>query len=642
MFVKGNKSGLNMRIFLLILTILVSAEIAAQDKYIVFFTDKGTGSDLVQPGTQAYHGAVSAISDASIERRIRTMGEQYVTIEDVPVNKGYISGIEYFGVRVRHKLKWLNAVSFTGYQPQADAIGRLPYVSSVRKIRTLTDKNRILAREDVRYIPTQKTGSSYLRYGLSEKQLSLSDVIQVHRLGFAGRQVRIGVLDTGFDWKRHESLRHINVLGERDFVFGDDVTADESGDRKGQDSHGTAVLSAIGGYKEGHLIGAAYNASFILAKTEDVRSETHVEEDNYAAALEWMDSIGVDITTSSLGYTNFDSSSYTYENMDGKSTIVTRAAEIAFKRGIFTLTAAGNQGDDAWYYINAPADGVFITAVGAVYPSGELASFSSRGPSYDGRIKPDVSAMGVAVYGAASGTTNEYEYNNGTSLSTPIVAGITALLLSVHPHLTNLQLRHLLKETASQADEPDVELGYGIVSAYNAIRFPNMELKPDSSYRLHLFSDDNLKGALPEAVFAGENQETQEVVFIRQHDDERRYQLSIPQFRIGERVFLSIRKGNEITRYAMVYGDPNIIALPEEGTPALPEVSLDFDRPAEVVVSIADRNGKPLSQISSFESKEGTTNIVLKESDVAALSPGIYFISVSVDGQLFMMKRFVI
>ena len=189
--------------------------------------------------------------------------------------------------------------------------------------------------------------------------------------------------------------------------------------------HGTYVFSILAGIVDSVLIGPAFNSSFILAKTEDIRSETHIEEDNYAAALIWMENLGVDITTSSLGYNIFDSGySYTYADMNGRTTIVTKAAELAFQRGVSTFTSAGNEGNNSWGYILAPADGFNTIAVGAVNDLGNVAGFSSHGPTYDGRIKPEVVAHGVNVYGAVSGTNNGYQFNNGTSAAAPIASGI--------------------------------------------------------------------------------------------------------------------------------------------------------------------------------------------------------------------------
>ena len=199
-----------------------------------------------------------------------------------------------------------------------------------------------------------------------------------------------------------------------------------------------------------------------------------------------MESLGVDITTSSLGYNEFDDSvySYKYSDMNGNTTIVTKAAELAFQRGIVTLSAVGNEGDDPWFYLIAPADGFNTIAVGAVTSNNVLANFSSRGPSSDGRIKPEIVAQGVGVFSASSSRFNSYTTLNGTSLATPIAAGVASLLLSAHPHLKNTQVRNILMETADNSSSPDNERGYGLISAANAISFPNFQVE-NNTFKLN-------------------------------------------------------------------------------------------------------------------------------------------------------------
>ncbi|HED37046.1 MAG TPA: T9SS type A sorting domain-containing protein, partial [Ignavibacteria bacterium] len=311
-------------------------------------------------------------------------------------------------------------------------------------------------------------------YGPSFTEYKLSGIPVVNSYGINGKGVIVGILDDGFHWKNHESLDTRNVIAEYNFVFHDSSTAWQPGDSPISGDHGTFVFSLIGGYKPGEIIGPAHDASFILAKTEDDRSETHIEEDNYAAALQWMESLGVDITTSSLGYSIFDDStySYTYQDMNGKTTIVTKAAELAFKRGVLTFTAAGNEGNTKWHYIVAPADGFNILAVGAVDSNNRVTSFSSRGPTSDGRIKPDIMAMGSNNYGASSAGFNSYDYGSGTSFATPIASGVAAMLLSVYPKLTNVEARDIILKTSGNADNPNNVIGYGLISAKKVITYP--------------------------------------------------------------------------------------------------------------------------------------------------------------------------
>jgi serine protease AprX len=250
---------------------------------------------------------------------------------------------------------------------------------------------------------------------------------------------------------------------------------DEPG-QMGTGDHGTYTLSALAGFKEGQLIGPAYGASFLLAKTENTDYERHIEEDNWVAGAEWADSLGADIISSSLGYRDFDSSntSYTWKDMDGNTTIVTIGADVAASRGILVVNSAGNEGS-ASGNINtlvAPSDGDSVLAVGAVYSSGALVSFSSMGPTADGRIKPDVVARGFGTYCASSWDTSGYAGVSGTSLSCPLVAGASALVLQANPTFSNMDIINALKNTASQAQTPNNEYGWGIINAYQAALYP--------------------------------------------------------------------------------------------------------------------------------------------------------------------------
>ena len=418
------------------------------------------------------------------------MGNDFITYDDLPIYKNYIYELENLGVQIIRKLSWFNSVSANLTADQIEIVKTLPFVNSVEPVKKLYFQNDPIINPDL--LLESNADTSY-GYGVSLKQMNLSDVPIVHSKNINGENVLIGILDSGFDWKLHNSLKDRSVIAEYDFIFDDSVTANQTGDAPTQDSHGTYVFSILAGFVDSVLIGPAFNSSFILAKTEDIRSETHIEEDNYAAALIWMESFGVDITTSSLGYNIFDSGySYTYSDMDGRTTVVTKAAEYAFQRGVSTFTSAGNEGNNSWKYIIAPADGYNIISVGAVDEFSNLAGFSSRGPTYDGRIKPEVVAFGVNTYGAVAGTNNGYRFASGTSAAAPIASGVAALLLSSHPHLKNTQMRSIILESASNSSNSNNQIGYGIISAKNAIEFPNLENVNDQ-YILHkTFLDENV------------------------------------------------------------------------------------------------------------------------------------------------------
>ncbi|MFH1196018.1 MAG: S8 family serine peptidase [bacterium] len=486
-----------MKNFIIIILLAISfSGISAQQKYFIYFKDKGIASlQKINKNSSIYEEAKSILSEKCIERRKKNLGEEYIGYEDFPVSSKYVSQLKEAGINTIHELKWFNCVTAILNSSQTEFVLSLPFVEKIEKVKSFKSKDSF---EPDKYLEKNifnfPSVSTELNYGASYEQLQISEIPIVHNFGIKGEGVIIGILDSGFDWKNHPALHNSKVIGEYDFVFDDPKTANENGDVPKQDEHGTYVLSIIGGYAEGELIGASPESKFILAKTEDIRSETSLEEDNYAAALEWLEAKGVDITTSSLGYSEFDdeSESYEYSDMDGKTTIITRAIEIAFKKGVVTISSAGNEGNNLWRYITAPADGFNVLAVGAIGKDSIIASFSSRGPSSDGRIKPELVANGVSVHGADK-FTGGYFNASGTSASSPIVAGAAGLLLSVYPHLTNQQVRKIMIESGSQSANPDNDIGYGIVSARRAIAFPN--LKCDlSGYSINkIFFDETLE-----------------------------------------------------------------------------------------------------------------------------------------------------
>lgn len=445
-----------------------------QEKYLIYFKDKAIKKTTALSKSLAiYNTALDNLSEKCMERRRKVMRENnLITYEDLPIREDYITKVQNLGIKIQNTLKWFNAISAYLTSTQLNIVKGLNFVEKVEKVKSfIYGKGNDFTVNSSTNIQIHKTSET--DYGPSYNQYSLSDIPIVQSKGIDGAGVLIGLLDTGFDWKTPESLKGVKVVAEHDFVFNDNNTANEANDVPGQDGHGTYVLSIIAGNKPGEIIGPAYNAGYILAKTEYIGSETHQEEDNYAAALEWMEGLGVDITSSSLGYSTFDAgqTSYTYKDMNGETTIVTKAANLAFQRGVIVMTSAGNEGDEPWHYIEAPADGFNVIAVGAVNNLNQLAAFSSRGPTYDGRIKPDVLTQGVYVYGASAHTQNNYTYGQGTSASCPIASGIAGLVLSVNPNFTNTEVRKIMQESCDNYNTPNNDRGYGLLSADKAISF---------------------------------------------------------------------------------------------------------------------------------------------------------------------------
>lgn len=564
-----------MKSFLSIIFILAMfSSLMGQTKYFIFFTDKNIdNSVLLKKNSSLFVEAEKNLSSKALERRKKVMGEDnYITYEDLPLSSDYIQSIEKLGIKIIHKLKWFNAVSCYLTDEQLYKVKNLPFVKSIEKVKTLKIVQPITYTEQIS-VPKRLTKTSHLlNYGLSYNQNMLSEIPLVHDLGINGNGVLIGLLDTGYRWKKHPALKNVKVIAERDFIQGDDITENDSskGDAPNQDRHGTAVFSIIGGFDEGNLIGPAYGSEFLLAKTEYIPSETHIEEDNYAAALEWMEALGVDITSSSVGYNTFDPEtySYTFKDMDGSTTIVAKAANLAFERGVSTFTAAGNEGNSDWgakYGDNkygkivSPADAFNIISVGAVDSNNNIMSFSSRGPTYDGRIKPELVAQGADVYFA--NTTGTYGFGNGTSYATPIAAGIAALLKSAYPHLTNYQIRQIMLESGDNSETPDNHRGYGLISARRVISFPNLE-KINNQFLLNkIFVDTLFDKSKPVFIYykvGNENFQENKM----NYDGKLKYKFTFPAVSQGSKItfYFLYEKKNGQTRdplkgfYEFYYG----------------------------------------------------------------------------------------
>jgi subtilisin family serine protease len=298
-------------------------------------------------------------------------------------------------------------------------------------------------------------------YGFGYTQIHMLGGDLMHEMGYRGQGKVIAILDAGFlnanTLSVFDSIWQNNqVLGTHDFVRGGDIQFDEH-------VHGAMVLSCMAANSPGQLIGTAPKASYWLLRSEDGATEYIIEEYNWVSAAEYADSVGADIINSSLGYTEFDDPAlnHTYADMDGNTAVCTRGADMAARKGILVVNSLGNEGSSQWYYLSAPSDGDSVMGIGAVDGSGVYASFSSHGPSYDGRVKPDVVAQGsgVAIVDPYSGSIT---FGGGTSFSSPITAGMVACLWQANPSLNNMQIAQAIKQSASQYENPDDMLGYGI------------------------------------------------------------------------------------------------------------------------------------------------------------------------------------
>ena len=436
-------------------------------KVWVFFTDKGVfdARDFRQQAAQIQ------LSDKVLTRRAK-VGLDHVLFIDLPVVASYVHQVENLGGTLRYETRYLNAASFELPMDALDRVAALPFVSEILPIaQYVRPDDPVVDRSGsfgAALAPTD------LPYGNSYTQLNLMKVPAAHAKGYNGQGVTLAVFDTGFR-KSHQAFAAAysegRVLGEYDFIFHDSNTANEGVDVSNQWSHGTSTWSLAGGEYSSKLYGAAYKASFLLAKTEDVRSETHVEEDNWVAALEWADTRGADVITSSLGYRTFDAgqTSYVYADMNGATAICTKAANRADSLGIIVCNSMGNDGPGSGT-LSAPADAFGILAVGAVYSNGTIAGFSSRGPTYDLRTKPEICAMGVSTYAASSAGDVDYNASfSGTSAACPMAAGAVCLMVQAHPDWPPSLIRQAVMETASKATSPDNTYGWGIVNIDSAL-----------------------------------------------------------------------------------------------------------------------------------------------------------------------------
>ncbi len=432
----------------------------------VYFIDKGESEN----DPEILAAAASRLSARALARRAKVGAG--LSWSDLPNSPAYLDWLRERGFEIRAESRWLAAVSM--WIKPSD-LGVLASADFIRRIEALRPSARVETRSGP---ASPEHGHPILRddpidYGASFTELEQVNVPVVHETGNHGEGVVIGMMDTGFN-TGHEALQALTVLGSWDFINDDGEVANEAGDAESQQNHGTMTLSTIGGYLPGSLVGPAFGASFYLAKTEDTTQEEPIEEDWWVEGVEWLEAQGCDLVSSSLAYDDW----YLFEDFDGNTAVTTIAADQAVALGMAVINSAGNYRQSTGH-IAAPADGDSVIAVGAVNSEGEVASFSSPGPTADGRIKPDICAMGVSNNVVVPGTLDEYQTASGTSFSCPLSAGVAALLFSAHPWATPMQLREALVNTASQHDTPDNDYGWGILDAAAAIAWLDLTAAPD-------------------------------------------------------------------------------------------------------------------------------------------------------------------
>lgn len=428
-----------------------------ENRYMVFFKDKnGTAFSTSDP--------IKFLSPKAIDRRL--MQNIDITTRDLPVNDAYVAGVANAGARTFFTTRWMNGVLVVcapGVVPAIEAleyVARVEYVAPLSPLQTGGRRSFNLRRKN-NHAETE-----------TQSQLQMLGLDQMHAADVAGEGVTIAVLDSGFPGVlRGPAFDHI-FSGDR---FAEDVSYDfvhNSADVFQYDSHGTEVLSVIAALIPDAFTGGAFDANFQLYITEDVPTEYRIEEYNWLFAAESADSAGADIIHSSLGYYDFDDASmnYTVEDMDGETTVISRAAQWAADRGILVITSAGNEGAIAsWRIITAPADAEGVLAIGSVNSNLQKVNSSSVGPTADNRVKPDLVALGASVKVVKPG--GQISTASGTSLAAPLVTSLAAGILQRYPELTNRAVMDILRKTASQANHPDSLLGYGIPNFRAVVNF---------------------------------------------------------------------------------------------------------------------------------------------------------------------------
>ncbi|NVO02057.1 MAG: S8 family peptidase [Bacteroidetes bacterium] len=458
------------KIFFFIVFALIAGATYSQKsatKFVVKFKDKNNSPySLSNPS--------AFLSAKAITRR----AIQNISLKpnDLPVNPAYIDSVRNAGATVITKSKWMNCVIISNVTPTIMAkINSLPFVLQVdsvaktnkgrgkNEITNSTPKKKVVAVADNQGTKNTSKEITTYNYGSGYNQIHMLCGDALHSQGYDGAGMTIAVLDAGFQnadtMKVFDSLWvRGQIQGTKDFVNpGGNVFA------PGISTHGMMVLSTMGGNLPGQLVGTAPKAKYWLIRTEDAPSEFFIEEYNWASGAEFADSVGADVINSSLGYTVFDDGNHnhTYGELDGNTGIATIAADLAASKGILVVNSAGNSGNSPWHFIGIPADGDSVLTIGAVDAAGSFAAFSSFGPTSDGRIKPNVMSQGeqsvvASPYGGGVVT------GNGTSFSSPIMAGMVACLWQANPTLGNMQIIDAIQKSATLFNNPNDSMGYGI------------------------------------------------------------------------------------------------------------------------------------------------------------------------------------
>ena len=409
-----------------------------------------------------FNNPLQMLSQRALNRRILQNIE--LDLKDVPITQSFINQIANSnGITVMARSKWLNAVHIRGSVANINALTAFSFVNNVffaNKLLNTVASGKIIVQSRNQKINKSLEVAAIYNYGTSSNQIQMLNGHLLHQQNFTGSGKIIAVLDSGFQGVN--TVQPFDRLRTNNLILGGYNFVSRNNNLYSADSHGTLVLSTMGGYTENQLIGTAPDASYYLYVTEDVLSENPVEESLWVEAAETADSLGADIINSSLGYFAYDNPnySYTYSDMNGTTSFISRGANVAFSRGMIVVVSAGNSGLSSNPHIGSPADAIKALTVGAVNATEQYVGFSSIGLSFDGRIKPDIMALGQNA--TVSNMSGNIIGASGTSFSSPISCGLIACLWQAFPNKTNQQIVDLIKASSDRFLNPNVQYGYGI------------------------------------------------------------------------------------------------------------------------------------------------------------------------------------
>jgi len=531
-----------------LLFFVISADILASDTgYFITFTDKnGTPYSVSKPE--------KFLSARAISRRRKQ--DIPVTATDLPVNPGYINKLRDLGITVKYTSRWMNGcIAFSSDQALMDTLDKYSYVKSVdvTYIPSASGKAKLETGK-----PGKKAAETNNIYGKAFDQINTVNGIALHDKGYMGEDMIIAIIDAGF--KGVDNLPAFNHLWENGQILGTKDFVDPNSNIFMEHSHGMNVLSIIGGKIDDTFLGTAPEADFYLLRTEDAGSEYPIEADYWICAAEFADSAGVDVINTSLGYSEFDDNSldYTYSQLDGNTLRISKAADIAAATGMIVVISAGNEGNKHWHYISAPADARGVITVGAMTADSTKASFSSFGPTADGRIKPDITAMGVS--NAIQLTTGNIGTGSGTSFSAPVITGLITCLWQSLSDMTAKEVKDLVLKSCNHYSSPGNSIGYGI---------PNFKTAYHTSSKSHAKIENDKWEVYPnpfvnQLVLTTKENIIVEKVIVSLYDITGRLKyretvtaspkiyLDIPSYLTGGMYILHIKENDVISQYKLV------------------------------------------------------------------------------------------